>query len=64
MIGGKFSILFYGVFTFPGTDSDADIDADSCTKKVTVDVNGMALRSVLNGYRTHLSRSRVQWKHF
>ena len=40
------------------TDSHANIDTDSCTEKVTMDVNGMALRCMLNGYRTHLSRSR------
>ena len=30
----------------------ANADTSSCTKKVTIDVNGMALRSVLNGYRS------------
>ena len=45
------------------TDSDCytDTDTDSCTRKVTIDVNGMALRLVLNGYRTHLSWPRSQY---
>ena len=52
------------MFTLPDSDSHVDADTYSYTEKVTMDVNGMELRSVLNGYRTHLSRSRVQWKHF
>ena len=46
-----------GVFT----DSDCYADTDSCTRKVTMDVNGMALKSVLNGCRTHLSWPRSQY---
>ena len=37
----------------PTPNSYADADTDSCTKKVTMEVNRMAL---LNGYRTHLSQ--------
>ena len=48
----------YGVFTLPDSDSYADADTIACIEKVTMDGNGMAPRSVFNGYRTHLSRSR------
>ena len=48
-----------GVFT--DSDCYADTDTDSCTRKVTIDVNGMALRLVLNGCRTHLSWPRSQY---
>ena len=40
--------LCYGVFTLH--DYYGDVDTDTCTEKVTNDVNGMALRLVLNGY--------------
>ena len=36
--------LCYGVFKLH------DFDTDTCTEKVTMDVNGMAPRLVLNGY--------------
>ena len=46
------------MFTLPGSDSHPDANADNYTEEVTMDVNGMALRSVLNGYRTCMSRSQ------
>ena len=41
-----------GVFILP--DSCSYADAYSCTEKVTIDVNLMAPRWVLNGYRSDL----------
>ena len=38
------------MFTLPDSDCYADADTDSCTEKVRMDVNVMALRSVLNGH--------------
>ena len=52
--------LPYGVFTLPASDSDANGDTDSYTEKDTMDTNEMAPRSVLHGYRTHLSQPRFQ----
>ena len=39
---------------------DADVDTDSCTEKVTMNVTEIAPRSVLNGLTTHLSWPRSQ----
>ena len=39
-------------------DSCANADTNSRTEKVTMDVNGMALRLVLNGYSPYLPQPR------
>ena len=54
-IGTGIGIRFFicdGVFTLPYSDSYTDADNDSCSEKVTMDVNEMAPGSVVNGYFT------------
>ena len=53
-----YSHTSYGVFTLADSDSYADTDTDSCTEKAPIDINRLAPRSMLNGYRTHLSQPR------
>ena len=45
----------YDVFTMPDFYFCADADTENCTEKVTVDVDRIALRLVLNRYGNHLS---------
>ena len=48
------------MFTLPDSDSYANADTDSCTEKATMDVNGIALRSVLNPSTVGLSPAPVE----
>ena len=41
-------------------DSDSYVDTDRCTKKVTMDINGMAPRAVLKGCSPGLSLGPVK----